>query len=154
MKRIFIVLITCLLTTAASAQEITERDLQGDWKLAAFSTEGMYLDMISGAVILSDELKSELTPNLLKQLNDNMKQGIEVLKSSSMIFRDNSVKQNKLENEKNGTFIIKEINTKQHVLITFNDGSTYTPEIVIKNQQLYLTEIEQGEMVHYVFGKK
>lgn len=154
MKRILIVLITCLLTTVASAQKITASDLQGNWKLATFSTEGIFLDIISGEVILSNELKSELTPSLLEQLNDNMKQGIEVLKSSYMIFTGNSVKQNKPGNEKNGTFIIKEINEKQHILITFNDGSTYIPEVVIKNQQLYLTEIEQGEMIHYIFSKK
>lgn len=154
MKRIFIVLITCLLTSIAFAQKITDKDLQGTWKLAAFSTEGIYMDMISGTVTLSEELKAELTPNLLKQLNENLKQAIEVLKSSNTNFSGNTIKQNRKGDEKSGTFIIKDINNKQQILITFNDSSSSTHEIAIKDEKLYLKEFDQREFIDYIYIRK
>lgn len=154
MKKTLFVVVTCILSILASAQKITEKDLQGKWNLAVLTTEGIHMDMITGVATLSEELKSELTPNILNQLNENMKQGIAILKSDTTLITGNAIKQYRNQYEKNGTFIIKDTDGKQYIQITFKDGSTVNPEVFIKEHKLHLIEINPRETMEYIYLKK
>ncbi|MNK01422.1 hypothetical protein D3C87_192210 [compost metagenome] len=153
MKKVLYLFVACCISTVVSAQKITEKDLQGTWKLAAFNAGGIYLDMSTGLASISDELKSQLTPDEVTELNESMKQGIEPLKTSSISFTGTTVKQSIGGQIKNGTYAIKDINGEQHILSTYADGTTSDTAISIKDKKLYISKSEQGQTAELIFNK-
>lgn len=153
MKKVLYLFLICCMGTVASAQKINGKDLQGNWKLAAFNAGGIYLDMNTGLASISDELKSQLTSDEITELNESMKQGIEPLKTSTISFTGTAVKQNIAGQERTGTFEIKEVNGEQRILSTYTDGSTSNTAIYIKDKKLYISKSEQGQTAELIFDK-
>lgn len=153
MKKALYLFLACCISTVASAQKVTGKDIQGNWKLAAFNASGIYLDMNTGLATISEELKSQLTSEDVAEINESMKQGIESLKISTISFTGNAVKQNIAGDEKTGTFEIKEINQEQRILSTYSDGSTSNTAIYIKDKKLYISKSEQGQTAELIFNK-
>jgi hypothetical protein len=153
MKKLIYLFVACSLTMAASAQKVTQENLQGTWKLAAFNTSGIYLDLATGLVTISDELKSQLTPEMMTELNNSMKEGVEALRPSKVVFTGNNVDQNIAGQEKKGTFEIKDVNGEQHLISTYSDGTPSDTTIFIKDKQLHISKSEQGQSAELIFNK-
>jgi hypothetical protein len=147
---LFVALSVCSL---ASAQKVTDKDLQGNWKLTGLSTNGISLDIATGVVVISDELKAQLTPEITTQINDGMKQAAEQLKNSSTTFTGTTLKQNIGGQEKSGTYTLKDVNGTQIMTATWSDATTSETSVWIKEKKLHISKSEQGQTAELVFVK-
>lgn len=153
MKKIIYLFIACFISTIATAQKVTEKDLQGTWNLAAFNSNGLHLDMATGTVTVSEELKSQLSPEMVAELNESVKEGIPALRSSNIVFTGKNTKQEIAGQVKSGTFIIKEINGEQYIITTYPDKTTSETGVAIKDKKLYISKSEQGQTGELIFNK-
>jgi len=137
----------------ASAQKLSNTDLQGEWKLSALDNNGAHVDIISGEITISPELKTQLTPDMISQISDGLKQSITKLKVSDVVFTGNNVKQNMAGKEKKGTFTIMEQEGKQHASFNWDNNTTSESSIWIKNKQLHIQKFEQGQIFEFIYNK-
>lgn len=142
----------CMFATA-SAQKLSNTDLQGEWKLSALDNNGAHVDIISGEITISPELKTQLTPDMISQISDGLKQSITKLKVSDVVFTGNNVKQNMAGKEKKGTFTIMEQEGKQHASFNWDNNTTSESSIWIKNKQLHIQKFEQGQIFEFIYNK-
>lgn len=153
MKKTIYLFVALCISTLATAQKITEKDLQGTWNLAAFNANGIQLDITTGTVNVSEELKSQLTPEMITELNDSVKEGIAVLKSSNVVFTGKNTKQNIAGQEKSGSFEIKDKNGEQYIITTYPDKTTSETTVTIKDKKLHLSKSDQGQTAELIFNK-
>lgn len=153
MKKLIYLFVACCISTVATAQKVTEKNLQGTWNIAVFDAGGIYINMATDAITLSEELKSQLTPDMMTELDKNMKEGLPILKLSNITFTGNTIKQNIAGEEKSGTFIIKDLDGKQHIVYTYTDGTTSDTIIAIKDKKLHLSKVDQDGSLELIFNK-
>ncbi len=153
MKKLIYLFVACCICSVASAQKVSEKDLQGSWKLAAFNASGIYLDLATGLVTVSEELKSQLTPDIMEQINEGMKQATEQLKNSTTVFSGNTVEQKIGGKEKKGTYTLKDEAGMQTLTATWGDATTSEMVVFVKDNQLHLSKSEQGQSAELIFNK-
>lgn len=153
MKKIIYLFVACCISTLATGQKVTEKDLQGTWNLAAFNTNGLHIDVATGTVTVSEELKSQFTPEMMTEINDSVKEGVAALKSSNVVFTGKNTKQDIAGQIKSGTFEIKEINGEQYIITTYPDKTTSETAVAIKDKKLYISKSEQGQTGELIFNK-
>lgn len=153
MKKLIYLFVALCVCTVASAQKISDKDLQGNWKLTGLNLNGITLDLVSGSVIIPEEQKAQLTPEMTAQINDGMKQAVEQLKNSTANFTGNAVKQNIGGKEKTGTYTLKEDGTNQIMTSTWSDATTSETAVWIKEKKLHLSKSGQGQTAEFVFVK-
>ena len=153
MKKLIYLFVALGICSMASAQKITEKDLQGNWKLIGLSTNGVYLDVTSGTVTIPDDLKTQLTPDITTQINDAMTQAAAQLKNSTASFTGNNLKQNMGGKEKNGTFSLKDVEGGQLMTTTWSDATTSETGISIKDKKLSVLRSGQGQTAEFIFTK-
>lgn len=142
----------CLFTTV-SAQKLTNTDLQGEWKLSALDNNGAHVDITSGEITISTELKTQLTPDMVEQLSSGLKQSITKLRVSDVVFTGNAVKQNMAGKEKKGIYTLKEQEGKQYAAFNWDNNTTTESFIWIKNKQLHIQKSEQGQVFEFIYSK-
>jgi len=153
MKKLIYLFVALSVCAAASAQKITDKDLQGNWKLIGLSTNGVYLDVTTGTVTIPDDLKAQLTPDITTQINDAMTQAAAQLKTSTASFTGNALKQNMGGKEKNGTYTLKEVEGGQVMTTTWSDATTSETGISIKEKKLSVLRTGQGQTAEFIFIK-
>ncbi|MDV6168790.1 hypothetical protein R1T16_10160 [Flavobacterium sp. DG1-102-2] len=153
MKKLIYLFVALCAFTAASAQKISDKDLQGNWKLTSVNMSGITIDLVTGAVVIPEEQKAQLTPDVAAQLDAGMKQAAEQLKNSSASFTGNTVKQNMAGKEKTGTYTLKEEGTNQIMSATWSDASTSDTTVWIKEKKLHISKSGQGQTLELVFVK-
>jgi len=153
MKKLIYLFFALSVCAAASAQKITDKDLQGNWKLIGLSTNGVYLDVTTGTVTIPDDLKAQLTPDITTQINDAMTQAAAQLKNSTASFTGNALKQNMGGKEKNGTYTLKEVEGGQVMTTTWSDATTSETGISIKEKKLSVLRTGQGQTAEFIFIK-
>lgn len=151
-KIIFLFSALCMVATV-SAQKITNTDLQGEWKLSALDNNGAHVDILSGEISISPEIKNQLTPDMISQISDGLKQSITKLKVSDVVFAGNSVKQNMAGKQKKGTFTLKELEGKQYASFNWDNNTATESFIWIKNKQLHIQKTEQGQVFEFIYNK-
>ena len=139
-KLIYMCLALCVFTTIASAQKLTQNDLQGTWKMTSFSSEGIHVDVPTEKVTMSKELESQLTAEMKQQIELSVLQSMEALKESFAYFNGNSIRQTMGPQEQAGTFTMKEADGKQFLALTLADGTTEDIAIVMKDKSLHLLQ--------------
>ena len=153
MKKLIYLFVALSVCAVASAQKITDKDLQGNWKLIGLSTNGVYLDVTTGTVTIPDDLKAQLTPDITTQINDAMTQAAAQLKNSTASFTGNALKQNMGGKEKNGTYTLKEVEGGQVMTTTWSDATTSETGISIKEKKLSVLRTGQGQTAEFIFIK-
>lgn len=153
MKKLIYLFAACCISVSALAQKITDKDLQGNWKLTGFNQNGITLDVTSGAVSVSEEMKAQLSPEMMSQIDESVKQVLEPLRASSVAITGNNIKQNMGGQEKIGTYTLKESDGRQVMTTAWSDKTSSETTVWIKDKQLYIFKYEQGQSAEFVFNK-
>jgi hypothetical protein len=153
MKKLLYVFVACCFATMASAQTVTEKDLQGNWKMASFFTSGITLDIATSAVTISEELKSQITPDIEEQINTGMQAAAAQLKDSSLTINGKNLSQKIAGTEKKGTYVLKDLEGKQYIAITYDDGTSNEVSVTIKDKQLHITRSENGQEAEFIYTR-
>lgn len=152
-KFIYLLAICLIMSVSAIAQKITDKDLQGSWKLTGFNQNGITLDLATGTVTVSEEMKAQLSPEMMGQIDESVKQVLEPLRASNVTFTGQSIMQNMGGQEKSGTYTIKESDGRQIMTTLWTDNTNSETTVWIKDQQLYIFRYEQGQSAEFVFTK-
>lgn len=153
MKKLIYFFVACCITVPAIAQKITDKDLQGNWKLAGYNQNGITVNIATGAITVSEEMKLQISPEMMSQLNESVKQILEPLRASNVTFTGNSIQQNMGGQQKSGTYTIKDSDGRQVMTATWSDNSSSETSVWIKDKQLYIFRYEQGQSAEFVFDK-
>ena len=152
-KILYFCLAACLFTTMAFAQKITARELEGNWKMTGFSTQGIGFDLQTQEVIVSPEMKAQLSPEAMTGLKEGMKQAVEPMKASYVNFTGNNLKLVVGPETENGTFTLAEKNGKQVLVVKNADGTSDEVPIAYKDKKLYMTMGDEGQKADFIFMK-
>lgn len=152
-KLLYLSFAFCLLSTIAFAQKITEKDLQGKWKLASFTAQGITFDIEKGVVTISEEAKAGLPPEAMAQLKDNMDAALEPFKQAFVLFEGNKVKQTMGMDSNEGTFTVIEKDKQQYIHATYSD-ITDDAAVLIKDKRLHLTITGDGDDAQMIYTKQ
>ena len=153
MKRLIYLFVACSISLTALAQKITDKDLQGSWKLAGYNQNGIAVNIATGAVTVSEEMKNQISAEMMSQIDESVKQVLEPLRASSVTFTGAAIFQNMGGQEKNGTYTLKESDGRQVMTTTWSDNTTSETSVWIKDKQLYIFRYEQGQSAEFVFNK-
>ncbi|MHA3787636.1 hypothetical protein ACX0HA_05435 [Flavobacterium hauense] len=154
MRKLIYLLAIFLISISTSAQKkITDKDLQGNWKLAGYNQNGVTLDVNTGTVTISQEMKNQISPDMMSQIDESVKQILEPLRASKVTFSGNSIEQNMGGQERNGTYSIKDKDGHQIMTTSWSDSTTTETTVWIKDTQLYIFKYEQGQSAEFVFTK-
>lgn len=149
MKKIIFAFAACLLTLLASAQKITEQDLQGDWKLTTLNTSGITLDVASGKIYSSKETEITTPPDAFATIKESIKQYGGSLQNSYIYITGNTIKQIMGDITKTGSFTLKDYRKIQLITSEYNDGTTSEVPIKIVNEKLYITNTKNKQELIY-----
>lgn len=154
-KLIYMCLAVCMFTSIATAQKVTQKDLQGTWKMTNFIGGGLIVDVPLNKISLNPEIESQLTPEQKKQFNDEMSLAMEMFKESYTYIDGNNMRQTMGGKEQKGTFTIKEQGGKQYLVLSEGEGAPAEDiHVSVKDKKLYLTQGEENEKVEFVYMKQ
>jgi len=136
----------------AFAQKLTQKDLQGTWKLTSFSSEGISVDVATEKFTLSKDLEAQLTPEMKQGIELGILQIMEALKESYAYFDGNNLRQTMGPQEHKGTFTMKETDGKQFLVVALPDGTSDEMEIIMKGKLLHM--VQGGADGEYVYIKQ
>lgn len=133
--------IVCLFTTFVSAQKITEKDLQGNWKLTTYISYGASLDVETGEITIPKEIEATTNPGILEQIKGNMAQFKEQLKTSYIYITGNNIRQIMADQVKDGPFTLKENKGFYAIAANFDDGTSKNIPVSINSKgQLHVKD--------------
>lgn len=152
MKNLFLALAftTGLFTTSVSAQKVTEKELQGNWKLSTYVAYGASLNVETGEVTVPKEIEKSTNPGILKQIKDNMSQLKEQLKTSYIYITGNNFRQIIADEVKDGPFTLKEGKGSYVIAANFDDGTSSNIPVSINDKgQLHIkNNINKQEFIY------
>lgn len=152
MKNLFLTIafIACMFTTTVSAQKVTEKELQGNWKLSTYIAYGTSLNVETGEVTASKEVEISTNPQLLQQIKDNMSQVREQLKTAYIYITGNNFRQIIADEVKDGPFTLKESKGTFVIAANFDDGTSSNMPVSIDNKgHLHLkNNIKKQEFIY------
>lgn len=149
MRKFIFAFVACIFALFASAQKITEKDLQGNWKLTGLITAGIALDVRTGKITNSKEAEITIPPDAFTIIKDNIKQYGGSLNNSYTNITGNSIKQVLGDITKNGTFMLKDYKKIQLISIKNDDGTNTEIPIKIVNERLYITNPKNKQELIY-----
>lgn len=89
MKLLYAILIAFVLSPAAFAQKITEKDLNGKWNIVAISKEGARVDFETGKVTVTEEWKKNNPDKTVEEMEEKLKGGdLGMLSAIAFVFKD------------------------------------------------------------------
>ena len=153
-KLLYLCLAACLCTTLAFAQKLTNKELQGNWKMTGFTSQGIALDFKTQEVTISPEMQAQLSPEAITGIKEGMKQAVGPLSASYLIFKGGTMKLAVGPEAETGDFTLTEKDGKQMLAFKKPDGSTTDLPVVMKDKQLYLTLSDQGQTADFIFRKE
>gem|GEM_PF-1756549 len=154
MKKILYLFTACCIATLAQAQTLTEKDLQGNWAIHSFHASGIIVDAVTGEVSFSDEIKSQLTPELEQQIKGQMAGASEALKGGTINIDGNNLTRTISGTSKKGTYALKETDGKQSIVITYDDGTSNEVGIAKVDNMLSVTAAQNGQQAEFRYTKQ
>lgn len=153
-KLLFLSFALCLFTTVASAQKITEKDLQGKWKLDYFNADGVIFDVVKGKVTISEETKKQMPPETVEQMENNPEAVIEPFKSAYVVFNNNNFEQTMGSDSSGGIYTLVEKDKQTFMNIAFQDGITDSSTLLIKDNKLHITITGEGDNILMIYSRE
>lgn len=153
-KKIVFLLLSCGLALTASAQKLTQKDIQGTWKLAGFNVEGVYLDVVKEDVTFSKELEAKYPEIAREQIKLGMLENIEGFQSARTYIDGNNIKQTMGPEEDKGTFTIATKGADQFIIISNPEGATDELKAFFKDKQLHMIQKDEEQEVEFIYVKQ
>lgn len=154
MKKLVYLCMAICFSTIATAQKVTEKELQGTWKMTALTTQGVHLDIATKKVTIPDEMKSQLPPETVQQIQTNMQQAAEPLSKAFMYVEKNNIRQVMGPQEEKGTFTISDKDSKQYLVTTLADGRASEGEVALKDNKLHVTQTDGTQVANFIYEKQ
>jgi len=142
----------CLFTTAAIAQQTTGKDLQGNWKITVFSSHGITVDIPTGKVSLAPEMEASLSAEQKKELEENMKSQMDMLKAGYIKFTGTDIAITMGPQQQKGSLIMKD--GKAFVAFKDDDGIPVELDATIVDKKLYLRHGAGAEATELIYIKQ
>ncbi|OYQ36344.1 hypothetical protein CHU92_10010 [Flavobacterium cyanobacteriorum] len=141
------------LTTISYAQKINQKELQGKWNVAGFNSSGISVDVKNGEVTLSPEMQAQLSPEAVTGLKAGMAEAVTQLKASFITFSGQNLTVAIGSSNQTGTYTIGDKDGKQVINFKKADGTTSEFPVAIKDKNLYITFVDQGQQADFIFNK-
>jgi hypothetical protein len=154
MKKIFLLCLFVFISAAASAQKVTEKDLQGNWKMTAFNAGGINVDVATEKITLSKEMEGKVTPQQQQQMQAQMAQAMTIFKTSSVSVAGNSFNQTMGQQQQKGTFTLKEKEGKQYLMLTQENGTVEELNVAISGKMLHIGQGDATKGATFVYIKQ
>jgi hypothetical protein len=154
MKKLLYLFVACCLTTVASAQKLTDKDIQGTWKLSSFDAGQLKVDIATEKITLSPEIEAQMTPESKQQMEAGMAQAMEMFKESYAYVEGKNLRQTMGPQEQKGTFEIAFKDNKNVLTLTQADGTKEDITIAMVDKKLVLTQTEGGSAAIFTYTKQ
>ncbi|AWH83767.1 hypothetical protein HYN59_00955 [Flavobacterium album] len=154
MKKLMYLFVALCLTTVASAQKLTEKDIQGTWKLASLEAGGMKIDVVAEKINLSPEQEAKMTPEMKQQMEAGMAQAMEMFKESYAYIDGKNLRQTMGPEEQKGTFVLANKDGKNIITLTKDDGTTEEITVSIVDKKLHLVQSGEGASADFTYTKQ
>jgi hypothetical protein len=154
MKKLLYLFVAVCISATASAQKLTDKDIQGTWKLAALEASGMVIDVVKEKVTLPPETEAMLTEEQKAEMNAGMAQAMEMFRESFAKIEGKNLTQNLGPEEQKGTFVMAQKEGKNVITLTQEDGTTKEIIVSIVDKKLRLEENEGGAAAVFVYTKQ
>lgn len=155
MKKLMYLCLACFFVTAfATAQKVTAKDLEGTWKMTAFNSSGVNLDLATKQVTIAPELESQLDAEAIAGIREGMAQAVEPLSMSSVIFKGNTFTQVLGPDSKNATYTLVDRDNQQHLDLKMEDGTADDATIAIIDKKLHLTQTDGAQQAVFIYTKQ
>lgn len=140
MKNLIYSVVLLLFVTVASAQGNKEA-LQGEWKIVAIETSGIYYEFNTGLILLDETLKAQGEPTAeeLDMVREQMKQQTAQIANNFISFNKDQFKLGYGPDVREGKFELKEKETGGYIEATYTTGSIKKIDYVLKDKVLYLS---------------
>lgn len=147
-------LVAFCLTTVASAQKLTEKDIQGTWKMVSLDAPQMKIDVATEKIVLSPEMEAQMTPEMKQQMEAGMAEAFEVFKESYAYVEGKNLRQAMGPEERKGTFVIAQKDGKNVMTFTTADGTSEEIIVALADKKLSLTLSGGGESATFTYVKQ
>lgn len=154
MKNIICLFTLCFIGAMAQAQSLTEKDLQGTWAIHSFYVSGITIDVATGDVTFSDELKTQMTPEIQEQVKGQMAGASTALKGGTIVVNGKDLTRTIAGTSKKGTYAFKEADGKQYLTITYEDGTTSEVGVAKKDNLLHISAQQNGQEAEFRYMKQ
>ena len=123
--------------------------------MTALNTQGIHLDIEKKEVTIPEEIKSQLPPENIQQIETNMKQAAVSLNEAYMHIDDNNIRQVMGPQEEKGTFAVTDKDSKQFITTTFENGqSTETEVAMLDSNTLQITQTDGAQVANFMYKKQ
>lgn len=131
MKKSFLIICALFCFAASWAQKVTQKDLQGKWKLISYSIPNATLNVETGEVTLA------VVNDATVSLKTDMEGFAEDLKATYIEIEGNNFYQIVLDSVKNGPFTLGEKDGMQSINAIFDDGTQEQLPFELKDGKLH-----------------
>lgn len=139
MKNLIYSVVLLLFVTVVSAQGNKEA-IQGEWKIVAIQTSGIYYEFSTGLIILDESLKAEGEPTAeeLDMVREQMKTQTAQIANNFISFNKDQFKLGYGPDVREGKFELKEKETGSYIEATYTTGSIKKIDYILKDNVLSL----------------
>ena len=155
MKKLVYLCVAICFSTLATAQKVTQADLQGTWKMISFAGGGVNVDVLAEKFTVDPEIEKQLTAETKQQMELGMLQAMEMFKESYAVIDGANLKQSMGPQEQKGTFTMKEQDGKQFLVLTVA-GAPATEDlgVSIVDKKLHITQGAPGDAATFIYVKQ
>lgn len=141
MRKMITLLITSLTTIIAIGQDITEQNLQGDWKMCAFDVNGIHWDFKTDTVKLPAEYEGTLGQSQKDALIADIKGGLADYKEGTFMIKGNYIEQSMNGDVASGTYTIENMDGLDYLRVVNDDAAKSVDmlRVLLKDGQMHIT---------------
>ncbi|MCW4470540.1 hypothetical protein OGH69_16335 [Flavobacterium sp. MFBS3-15] len=134
----FIAMAFCLATTFAFAQKISSKDIQGHWKIAAFSASGIQYELATQQIVLSEEMKALVNEEAMEGMKAGMQEAAGQFDGGFVDFDATTMKMGMAGTSETNGYSLTEKDGKQYLSLKMEDGSIQEMPVVYQDKRLHV----------------